>query len=261
MSSCRWRRRSRTPTRSRRRSSSRPRRWACTASRSPRSTAASGSRPTRRCGSSWSWAGRRRRSGRCSGPTTASRATRCSKAGTPEQKKLYLPKLASGEWVASFGLTEPDAGSDPGSLTTRAERRGRRVDHQRRQALHHQRAGGRRRHGLRADPPDVAPSKGVSVFLVPTDTAGPERRPEGPEDGPGRGLERRRLPRRRPRPAQRHDRRAGGRRATSPRCGAWPTAACTSRRSASAWPSASSTSPSPSPRTAARAASRSRASS
>jgi acyl-CoA dehydrogenase len=44
--------------------------------------------------------------------------------GTDEQKKVWLPKLASGEVVASFGLTEPDAGSDPGALTTTARRDG-----------------------------------------------------------------------------------------------------------------------------------------
>jgi glutaryl-CoA dehydrogenase len=40
--------------------------------------------------------------------------------GHEEQRQKYLPKLASGEWVGCFGLTEPDAGSDPGSMTTRA---------------------------------------------------------------------------------------------------------------------------------------------
>jgi acyl-CoA dehydrogenase len=40
--------------------------------------------------------------------------------GTEEQKKLYLPKLASGEWTASFALTEEGAGSDPAGLTTSA---------------------------------------------------------------------------------------------------------------------------------------------
>ena len=40
--------------------------------------------------------------------------------GTEEQRRRYLPKLASGEWVGCFGLTEPDHGSDPGSMTTRA---------------------------------------------------------------------------------------------------------------------------------------------
>ncbi len=42
--------------------------------------------------------------------------------GTEEQKKRYLPKLATGEWVGCFGLTEPDAGSDPASMKTRAEK-------------------------------------------------------------------------------------------------------------------------------------------
>jgi acyl-CoA dehydrogenase len=42
--------------------------------------------------------------------------------GTEEQKKEYLPRLASGEWTASFALTEDNAGSDPGSLTTAARR-------------------------------------------------------------------------------------------------------------------------------------------
>jgi len=41
--------------------------------------------------------------------------------GSEEQRKKYLPKLATGEWVGCFGLTEPDAGSDPGSMRTRAQ--------------------------------------------------------------------------------------------------------------------------------------------
>ena len=44
--------------------------------------------------------------------------------GTPEQKKNYLPRLASGELIGSFALTEPGAGSDAGSLTTSARRDG-----------------------------------------------------------------------------------------------------------------------------------------
>lgn len=40
--------------------------------------------------------------------------------GTEALRKKYLPKLASGEWVGCFGLTEPDAGSDPASMKTRA---------------------------------------------------------------------------------------------------------------------------------------------
>lgn len=42
--------------------------------------------------------------------------------GTEDQKKKYLPKLATGEIVGCFGLTEPDAGSDPGSMRTRAKK-------------------------------------------------------------------------------------------------------------------------------------------
>ena len=42
--------------------------------------------------------------------------------GTEEQKKKYLPKLASGEIIGCFGLTEPDHGSDPGGMKSRAER-------------------------------------------------------------------------------------------------------------------------------------------
>jgi glutaryl-CoA dehydrogenase len=38
--------------------------------------------------------------------------------GSEEQRKKYLPKLASGEWLGCFGLTEPDSGSDPGSMIT-----------------------------------------------------------------------------------------------------------------------------------------------
>ena len=41
--------------------------------------------------------------------------------GTDEQRHKYLPKLSSGEWVGCFGLTEPDHGSDPGSMLTRAK--------------------------------------------------------------------------------------------------------------------------------------------
>ncbi len=40
--------------------------------------------------------------------------------GSEQQRKKYLPKLATGEWVGSFGLTEPDAGSDPASMRTKA---------------------------------------------------------------------------------------------------------------------------------------------
>jgi glutaryl-CoA dehydrogenase len=42
--------------------------------------------------------------------------------GSEAQKRKYLPRLASGEWIGCFGLTEPDAGSDPGSMRTIAKK-------------------------------------------------------------------------------------------------------------------------------------------
>jgi acyl-CoA dehydrogenase len=44
--------------------------------------------------------------------------------GTPDQKRKYLPRMASGEWIGAFALTEPQAGSDPAALRTRAVRTG-----------------------------------------------------------------------------------------------------------------------------------------
>ena len=44
--------------------------------------------------------------------------------GTEAQRERYLPKLATGEWVGCFGLTEPDHGSDPGGMASRAVRDG-----------------------------------------------------------------------------------------------------------------------------------------
>ncbi len=42
--------------------------------------------------------------------------------GSEAQKQKYLPKLANGEWIGCFGLTEPDHGSDPGAMVTRARK-------------------------------------------------------------------------------------------------------------------------------------------
>ena len=42
--------------------------------------------------------------------------------GSEEQRQKYLPRLASGEWIGCFGLTEPDAGSDPAAMNTRARK-------------------------------------------------------------------------------------------------------------------------------------------
>ncbi|MFX7926440.1 acyl-CoA dehydrogenase family protein, partial [Acinetobacter baumannii] len=42
--------------------------------------------------------------------------------GSEAQKQKYLPKLATGEWIGCFGLTEPNHGSDPASMITRAKK-------------------------------------------------------------------------------------------------------------------------------------------
>ncbi|MBY8862968.1 acyl-CoA dehydrogenase family protein [Nocardia sp. CA2R105] len=92
--------------------------------------------------------------------------------GTDQQKKLWLPRIASGEVTASFGLTEPDAGSDPASLTTIARRAG--TDWI---------LNGTKRYITNAPMADVVMlfartnpqqrgSRGISAFLVPTDTPG-----------------------------------------------------------------------------------------
>src|SRR3954467_11041271 len=44
--------------------------------------------------------------------------------GTSEQKRKYLPRMASPEWIGAFALTEPQAGSDPAALRTRAVKKG-----------------------------------------------------------------------------------------------------------------------------------------
>lgn len=90
--------------------------------------------------------------------------------GTPEQKEQYLPRVASGELVMSFALTEPDAGSDAGSLKTRAELDG---DHYvlngtKRYITNAPRAGAFTLMA-RTGGPGAA---GVSAFIVPADLPG-----------------------------------------------------------------------------------------
>ncbi len=63
-------------------------------------------------------------------------------SGNDEQKKRYLPNLASGKHLGAFCLTEPNAGSDAGSMATRAEKHGDEYILQRHEDLHHQRRRG-----------------------------------------------------------------------------------------------------------------------
>ncbi|TCA74886.1 acyl-CoA dehydrogenase [Rhizobium leguminosarum bv. viciae] len=95
------------------------------------------------------------------------------KFGTEEQRQRFLPKLASGEWIGGFALTEPQAGSDASNLKTRA----------RRNSDHYVLDGSKQfiTSGKNGDiiivfavtDPDVG-KKGITAFIVPTDTPGYE---------------------------------------------------------------------------------------
>ena len=92
-------------------------------------------------------------------------------AGNAEQKAQWLPRIASGDVITSFALTEPDVGSDSGSVKTRAVRDGDVY-----------RLSGTKRYITNADKADLftvmartgeeAGGRGVSAFLVPRDLPG-----------------------------------------------------------------------------------------
>lgn len=95
------------------------------------------------------------------------------KFGTEEQKQRFLPKLASGEWIGGFALTEPQAGSDASNLRTRARRDG--SDYVLDGAKQFITSG---KNGnviivFAVTDPDAG-KKGISAFIVPTDTPGYE---------------------------------------------------------------------------------------
>ena len=93
--------------------------------------------------------------------------------GTEEQKERFLPKLASGEWIGGFALTEPQAGSDASNLKTRARRDG---DHYVIDGAKQFITSGRNGNLIivfAVTDPDAG-KKGISAFLVPTDTPGYE---------------------------------------------------------------------------------------
>ena len=93
-------------------------------------------------------------------------------AGTEEQRKQWLPRLASGEVVASFALTEPDAGSDPSRLVTSAapDGSGWVIDGLKRYITNAP-AADLFMVFARTDP-QAPPGKGIGVFVVPANTAG-----------------------------------------------------------------------------------------
>jgi len=93
--------------------------------------------------------------------------------GTEDQKRRFLPKMASGEWIGAFALTEPQAGSDASALKTRARRDG---DHYvidgAKQFITSGKSAGVTIVFAVTDP--AAGKKGISAFIVPTDTPGYE---------------------------------------------------------------------------------------
>lgn len=155
-------------------------------------------------------------------------------AGTAEQKARWLPRIASGEIVTSFALTEPDVGSDSGAVQTRAVRDGDVY-----------RLSGTKRFITNADKAelftvmartgDEPGGRGVSAFLVPRDLP-----------GSASANPRRRWARRAPgwrtwcstaRPSPPPTGWATRAKASASRCRCWTGAGCISRRSVSAWPS------------------------
>lgn len=95
------------------------------------------------------------------------------KFGNEEQKQRFLPKLATGEWIGGFALTEPQAGSDASNLRTRARRDG---DHYVLDGAKQFITSGKNGQVIIVfavtDP--AASKKGITAFIVPTDTPGYE---------------------------------------------------------------------------------------
>lgn len=92
--------------------------------------------------------------------------------GTEEQKRTWLPRLASGEAIASFALTEPDAGSDAASLRTTARREGDEyvLNGTKRYITNAPRAG--MFTVMARSEADRQGASGISAFIVPADTPG-----------------------------------------------------------------------------------------
>ncbi|MEB3043854.1 acyl-CoA dehydrogenase family protein [Rhizobium mulingense] len=95
------------------------------------------------------------------------------KFGTEEQRQRFLPKLASGEWIGGFALTEPQAGSDASNLKTRARRDG---DHYVIDGAKQFITSGKNGNIIivfAVTDPDAG-KKGITAFIVPTETPGYE---------------------------------------------------------------------------------------
>ncbi len=92
-------------------------------------------------------------------------------AGSEEQKRRFLPKLASGEWLAAYALTEPGSGSDSAAMRTSAQRRGDEyvLNGSKRFITN---AGVARLYTVFAKTDPAAGHRGISAFLVEADAPG-----------------------------------------------------------------------------------------
>ncbi len=95
------------------------------------------------------------------------------KFGTEAQKERFLPKLASGEWIGGFALTEPQAGSDASNLRTRARRDGDYYVLNGAKQFITSGKNGQVVIVFAVTDPELG-KKGISAFIVPTDTPGYE---------------------------------------------------------------------------------------
>ena len=114
------------------------------------------------------------------------RRARSSSRASDEQKATWLPPLLEEPILCSFGLSEPDAGSDVARMKTTAERARRRVRPQRLEDLHHERRPRGVDGRLREDRPERRATAGSPAFVVPMDTPGVHDREAPRQDGAAR---------------------------------------------------------------------------
>ena len=121
-----------------------------------------------------------------------------AKFGSRDQQEAFLPALAAGDMIASFALTESEAGSSPGRTEDIGAPRRQRLDPVRHQAVHHQRAAGRPVRRLRPQRPRRRGGPRHLGLRGRRSKRGTDRRAARSQDGPARRLDRRGELQRRP---------------------------------------------------------------